>query len=261
MALLNHGVRSRKLLLNYLATRDHPQGRAAALFVLTTMSSNVSTLILRRLVESTDEDEVARLLRAMEEAGLPWEGAMEVLLRSSSSAVRRQTGRLMLDGTHDGAYRIGVLRSTLKAENPLVLIDTLLIVAELGAAELTSVVYDLLDRTRTGPDHVRAQVQACYTLGCIAPPQEVLSLLRPIVVRSLQATLLGGWPAEIRAAGAWALGRNPSPESRELLRQLAKDGDPAVSGTARLALEARPAREDEAVPLIEDLTGTFEKMP
>jgi HEAT repeat protein len=248
MSLINSGSASRGLLLNYLATSDSAYGRAVALFVLTRIVDNVSSVLVTRLVECSEEAEVVRLLQAMREGRLPWEGVLEILVSSSSSAVRKATGRLVLTAELSPQTKVEILRRALKTENPPAVLDALRVVTELGRPELVPDVAKLLERGwgKSSPDAIRTQVQACYTLASIGFAGDVLPVLRPIVVKGYKAALLGGWDSEVRCAAAWAIGRLQTDEGREVLGTLLKDSDAAVRGAARLALETPAARDVSA---------------
>jgi hypothetical protein len=216
-----------------------------ALFVLSRIVDNVSAVLVARLVESSDEAEVVKLLQAMQDGRLPWERVLEVLLVSSSSAVRKATARLVLSADMTAHAKVEILRRPLQTENPLTVLDALRSASALGHPDLVPDVAKLLERGwgKSSPDAVRTQVQACYTLSHIGFPEDVIKILRPVVVKGYKAALLGGWDSEVRCAAAWAISRFQTDEGRDLLNTLLKDSDAAVRGAARLALETPLARD------------------
>ncbi|HEY4003556.1 MAG TPA: HEAT repeat domain-containing protein, partial [Candidatus Xenobia bacterium] len=233
--LLQHGPRARPLLLRYLAESDDVQGRAAALFLLSHMLPDVGGHLIHRLVEATTEAEALRLLRAMQEGGLAWERPLQVLLHSSSSAIRRGVGRMLVETPLLASReKVEALREVLKTDHPPVVLDALMAVSDLNHPEMVPDVNRILDRTwaKGSPDVLRAQVQACYTLGRIGSVSSAVPILRDLLHQ--------GRAAEVRAAATWAVGLLPCDETRELLVHLTCDSDPAVRGAARLALDTPP---------------------
>lgn len=233
LALLNHGLSACKPLLDYVADSDHAAGRGVALYLLSNLVDDLGALLTGRVVESTDDVQVVRLLRAMGEARLPWQPALERILSSSLPAVRGAGVRFLRMADSRPEEKATVVGRVLQSEDPAVLLDALRAATDVGHPQLVQDVAEVLGRAWDGvAEGALVQAQACYTLAHLGQPDVVFPIL--------QAAAQQG---PVRAAAAWAIGRLQTSPARDFLGfLLARETDPSVQSAIRLALDTAVAQ-------------------
>jgi diguanylate cyclase (GGDEF)-like protein len=217
------------------ALKTTTRGRVEAFLIdmLAALAPDSDAALQREVTPFSDPEQTLRLLRA---AAVVCRDPVPVLV----AGLQHQDGRVQTEAvtvarSAGGKVAPAVLRWALQQGSAQAQLAAVQHLGELARPDAVDELLDLLNRS----SFVEVQRECCLAIGKLG--RTAGEKVVPAMTNVLRAggLLTSGYPEDVRAAAAWALGQTKTADARKALEKALDDKNPRVRLTAKLALEGK----------------------
>lgn len=217
------------------ALKATTRGRVEAFLIdmLAALAPDSDAALQREVTPFSDPEQTLRLLRA---AAVVCRDPVPVLV----AGLQHQDGRVQTEAvtvarSAGGKVAPAVLRWALQQGSAQAQLAAVQHLGELARPDAVDELLDLLNRS----SFVEVQRECCLAIGKLG--RTAGEKVVPAMTNVLRAggLLTSGYPEDVRAAAAWALGQTKTADARKALEKALEDKNPRVRLTAKLALEGK----------------------
>ncbi|MDQ7778880.1 MAG: diguanylate cyclase [Planctomycetota bacterium] len=214
-------------------TDDYGLGKFAAT-TLRQLAPEAAAELVKDLTPFIAADEGRRIAAVLEHLSPNVESDIAAALRHPDGSVRKEGINIVR--RMDAAKATHVMMQALDDDDPNMIIAAVTFLGEQKVKDAALELVKLVEKTKD--DRIRKE--ACLALGRIVDARTIGALCKVVDYRPGATRIFGlggGYPEEVRAAAAWALGNFPAQDDvKSVLERAAQDRSASVRAAAKLSL-------------------------